>query len=329
MPERNHIKLPKSISNTSTTLIAKAAIDKGLSVEPVARNIFIVEGNGKTEIFELTMASSISHIAKTISWDKQLTKQFFEKYGVPTPKGLRFRPSDVNKAARFMSESSATSFVVKPTNGVLGTMVFMNVDTEEKLKEKCELIPKKYKRLLIEEQISGTECRYFVVGDKVVAVAERKPANVIGDGESTVHELIERKNKSREGHLALIPLKMDGEVIDVLSENGYTLDSVPDPGVKVILKRVSNISQGGDSVDITDEVHDDLKELAVAALKAIPTLSYAGLDIIADDHRSSLDGQNAVVLEVNWHPMLRMHHAPAIGTPRDVAGEIIDHLFFR
>lgn len=228
-----------------------------------------------------------------------------------------------------MKSSKATRFVLKPTNGVLGANVFMGIDSERKLQEKVAATPRKFRTLLLEGQVAGTECRYFPVGDRVIAVAERRPANVIGDGRLTVRELIDLKNASRAGHPALVPIAMDSETMDLLTGQGLGPDGVQSAGQLVQLKRVSNISQGGDSIDITDEVHDDLKELAVKALRSIPTLSYAGVDIIAENHRASIAGQQAVVLELNWFPMMIMHHAPAVGQPRDVAGAIVDYLFFR
>jgi len=325
--ERREITIPRLIKTPGAVLIARAAIDKGLSVEAIARNLFIVSGNGRTEVFNLSMASSNSHIAETICWDKHLTSVFLKRGGVPTPDGLSFRSAQADKAARFMARSRAKAFVLKPVDGVHGKMVFMDIDSRDKLFQKLALIPPRFDQLLIEEQVSGVEARYFVVADKVVAVAERRPANVVGDGVTSIAALISQKTASREGHLALKGITLDDDAMELLHEQGLAPESIPEPGVRVILKRVSNISQGGDSVDITDQVHPGMKALAVTALNAIPGLIYGGLDIIAQDHSAPPDGQRTVVLEINWHSMIRMHHAPAIGTPRDVAGAIVDHLF--
>lgn len=329
MIDRKHIPLPENFNaGLSAALVARAALDKGLSVEVVGADIYVIEGNGRTEYFQRTMAGSMSHIARTISDSKPLTKRQFRKNGVSTPRGLTFSRRKIDKAVDFMTSSDCTTFVVKPTDGVLGDMVFMNIDTEQKLREKCDQFPKR-RMLMLEEQVEGTECRYFALGDRVVAVAERRPASVVGDGTSTIAELVERKNAGRKGHLALVTIEIDAETRDLLAEQGASVDTVPEQGLVVRLKRVSNISQGGDSVDVTDLVHDDLKQLAVAALQSVPTLLYAGIDVIAQDHMAPLSGQRAVVLELNWFPMVTMHHAPAEGQPRDVAGAIIDYLFFR
>lgn len=327
--DRKHINLPEDFhAGPNGALVAKAAIEKGLTVEVVHADVYLIEGNGRSVYFQRTMADCMSHVAKAASNSKPLTKHFFRRCGVSSPNGVSFKPRQIAKAVEFMRSSECQSFVLKPTDGSLGTNVFMNIDSEEKLREKCALFRPRA-TLLIEEQAQGTECRYFAVGDKVVAVAERKPANVVGDGKSTVDELIRSKNQDRRKHLALVKIEVDTETRELLSEQGLSLQSVPEQARVIKLKRVSNISQGGDSVDITDEVHDDMKALAVSALKAIPTLLYAGIDVIAENHRAPLSGQRAVVLELNWYPMVSMHHGPAEGQPRDVAGAIIDHVFFR
>ena len=330
MFDRAHVRLPRRFSSRkSAELIARAALDKGLKVRKISGDIFLVEGRGRREFFDATMAGSISHLARTIVTSKDLAKLFLSRNGIPVPEGLAFPRRAVGKAVDFMARSPGSQFVLKPTNGGLGANVFMGIDGERKLREKIAATPRGFRRLLLEEQVEGPECRYFALGDEVIAVAERRPASIVGDGILTVEDLVAAKNEARKGHLALSGIALDGETLELLAEQGLAPGDVPAPGRMVRLKRVSNISQGGDSVDRTDEVHPELKALVVAALKSIPTLLYAGVDVIAEDHSAPLTGQRVAVLELNWFPMLRIHHAPAEGQPRDVAGAIIDHLFFR
>lgn len=317
-----------SVDDVSAQLLAKAATSKGLTLSMITKEFYVIEGNGRAEYFEWTMPASTSHLAKMACKIKPLAKRFFRQSGVSTPRGLAFTPREVRQAVEFMRTAGCKKFVLKPADGALGEMVFMNIDSEEKLREKIAQFRKR-KPLLLEEQAEGIECRYFVIGDRVVAVAERKPPEVVGDGRSTIYGLIESKNAGRKGHLALMMIEANGETREVLAAQGLTLDAVPEEGRSIRLKGVSNIAQGGENVDMTDVVHEDLKALAVAAFKAIPSLRYAGVDIIAEDHAAPLSGQRAVVLEINSSPGFKNHHAPAVGQPRDVAGAIIDHLFFR
>lgn len=329
MIDFSHIDLAGDFASLDpcARLLVRASIAKGLSPAMVTRKMYVIEGNGRAEFFQSTMPTSISCLARAACKNKDLAKRFFRENGVPTPQGLAFTPREIRKAARFMQSAGGANFVLKPEDGALGEMVFMNIDSEQKLKEKCALFPKR-KLLLLEEQVEGPECRYFVLGDRVIAVAERKPASVMGDGKGTISELVRRKNAGREGHLTLKAIEIDDETRDLLSAQGMNPDTVPADGQHVRLKRVSNISQGGDSVDMTDAAHDDLKALAVSALRSIPSLRYAGVDMIARDHAAPLSGQRAVILEINSIPMLRIHHAPAVGQPRDVAGAVLDRLFF-
>lgn len=329
MIDLKHIDLPNEFvyPDTCSQLLVKAAIAKGLTPALVTKQMYVIQGNGRSEYFEWTMPASTSYLAKVACKSKPLAKQFFRQNGVATPRGLALTPREVRKGIDFMRSVGSSNFVLKPADGALGASVFMGIDSKHKLKEKCAQFPKR-SPLLLEEQVEGPECRYFVLGDQVIAVAERKPANVVGDGESTISDLIERKNAGRVGHLTLKAIEVDGETRALLSAQGLALESVPKKGQAVRLKRVSNISQGGDSVDMTDVAHDDLKALAVSALQAIPSMLYAGIDVIAEDHTAPLSSQRAVVLEINSYPMLSIHHAPAVGQARDVAGAIIDHLFF-
>ncbi|WP_445000720.1 hypothetical protein [Halomonas mongoliensis] len=314
------------IKNKSSKLLVEAAQSRGLKVTCFAKNLFLCSGEGREELFSIVMSGSNSHVAKKVVLSKHLTKIFLERRGVPTPRGVAFERKSMQKAFKLLEGGGR--FVLKPSTSDFGRYVFMGISSEGELEEKLSEIPLKYNTMMFEEQVSGVEARYLVVGDEVVAVAERKPASVTGDGVNSIAELVEKKASERKGHLALKGVKIDSETLSLLQEQGYSLDDSPELGVKVLLKRVSNISQGGDSVDITDSVHDSLKELAVSAVKAIPGLIYSGVDIIVENHFAPRGGQKPVVLEVNWDPMIRLHHAPETGKARDVAGAIIDELFF-
>lgn len=327
----DHVKLPmkERMAGVETRLMARAAIDKGLEVEVVSPKIFIAKNTEKSEVFGQNMGSSISHIAKTITWDKELTKKFIRRAGVRSPEGIMF---DVKKgrdsAVEFMERCGERPLVLKPLKGILGINVFLDITNVDDMLRKCDIISKRFKSAILEEQVQGIECRYLVVGDQVKGVMLRKPAHVVGDGEHTIQELVKRKNTDRQGRLGLKKIKVDSETLSLLGEQGVSVGTVPEEGQYIKLKRVSNLSQGGDSVDITDDVHQDIKDIAVAAMQSIPTLSYAGIDIIADDHFSSASEQNVHVLEINWNPMIRMHHDPTYGKARNICGDVIDHLFF-
>lgn len=324
----DHVTLPGRVNRVGR-LMAKAAIDKGLEVNVISPKLFTVTGDEKSEMFVSNMASSISHVDKKITSDKALTKKFMQRVGVKSPEGIVF---DVKKgrddAVAFMERYDKGPLVLKPLDGNMGINVFLDITDSDDMLRKCDIISKRFKSAILEEQMQGTECRYFVVGDQVKGVMLRKPASVLGNGKETIKELVESKNSGRKDRLGLKQIKIDDETLSLLGEQGVSVDTVPKTGQHIQLKRVSNLSQGGDSVDITDDVHQEIKDIAVTAMKSMPTLSYAGIDVIADDHFSPASDQNVYVLEVNWQPMMDMHHAPAYGKARNVCGDVIDHLFF-
>src|SRR5699024_592106 len=143
--------------------------------------------------------------------------------------------------------------VLKPTDANGGRGVFSNLKSESSLKDALHHVRTVlgYKEVIIEEYLPGVEYRIIVLEDKVVGALNRVPANVIGDGMSTIRELIRIKNKERKQnpHLKSRMIKIDDEVRELLYLHGYTLDTIPREGEVVTLRLTSNLSTGGDSVD--------------------------------------------------------------------------------
>ena len=325
-----HIELPKEFTG-SGKLMARAAIDKGLEVEVISPKIYIIKNAEKSEVFTQQICSSTSYVGAAISSNKELAKRFMRRSGVRVPEGIMF---DVNKkrgrdrAVNFMKRYGNKPLVLKPLNGKQGTNVFLNITDIDDMLRKCDIIAQRFSSAVLEEQVQGTECRYYVVGDQVRGVILRKAANVVGDGEHTIQELVEIKNQGRKNRFGLKEINIDSETQSLLEEKGMSVGTVPEAGQHIQLKRVSNLHHGGDSIDITDDVHQEIKDIAVAALKSMPTMTFAGIDILAENHFSSASGQDVCVLEVNSRPMASMHHAPAYGKARNVCGDVIDYLFF-
>jgi cyanophycin synthetase len=172
--------------------------------------------------------------------------------------------------------------------------------------------------------------RVLVVGEKVVAVAEKIPAHVIGDGIHTIEELVEIENKNPlrgKGHeKPLTKLTIDTISKLTLKKQGFDLQDVPKKGKKVFLRESANLSTGGIAIDKTDEIHPNNIEIAVRAAKAIG-LDIAGIDITMEDIKKPLTEKNGAIIEINASPGIRMHHYPSKGKPRNVAKAIVDMLF--
>jgi D-alanine-D-alanine ligase-like ATP-grasp enzyme len=181
--------------------------------------------------------------------------------------------------------------------------------------------------LLIEEFSSGEEFRILATKDSLLGVIKRIPANVIGDGIKTIEQLITEKNTDpRRGDnytYSLLKIIIDEEVLSLLQEQNLSLSSVPEKNERILLRKKSNISTGGDSIDVTDQIHKNIRVLATNIVRAIPSLPYAAIDFITKDISANPFDIGYSVVEINSSPMLSMHHEPYKGVPRNVSKEII------
>ena len=185
---------------------------------------------------------------------------------------------------------------------------------------------RRWRPVLVEKHFQGNDFRAFVVGDDIVSVTQRKPANVIGDGVGTVRELIERKNaiRAENAYLCDHPIPTTPELLDRLASAGLTLSHVPAPGEIVVLRSASNLSAGGDSVDFTEDAHPGFIDIAIRAVRAIPGIEYAGVDLITPDITARPTATNYIVGEVEFSPAM-LAHFPLAGTSRDMAGAVLDY----
>ncbi len=184
--------------------------------------------------------------------------------------------------------------------------------------------------ILVERFAPGDDYRILVVGDEVVAAARREPAQVMGDGTSTIRQLVASVNRdprrSDDHATVLSKIKLEAIALATLAEQSFTPESVPAAGQMVLIRRNANLSTGGTATDVTDRVHPDVARCAVEAARVVG-LDVAGVDVIALDISRPLEQQAAVVVEVNASPGLRMHIEPSAGSPRPVGDAIIGHLF--
>src|SRR5699024_7472161 len=181
-----------------------------------------------------------------------------------------------------------------------------------------------YGDVIVEQYIPGIEYRILMVNEEIVGAVNRMPANVVGDGKHSIKELINIKNKSRKNNpnIASKTIKLDNEVLDSIHALNYNLDSVPKDGERILLRKKSNVSMGGDPIDVTDQLTDELKEIALKAVRAIPNLGVCGLDMIVDEKKKT-----GSIIEINTKPMIGLHMFPVKGKARDVVKPIVDYYF--
>jgi cyanophycin synthetase len=270
-------------------------------------------------------------VAVDIAGNKDKTKQLLDDSGIPVPRGVVVR--SVEDAVR---EAKRLRFplVTKPLDGNHGRGVTIGIANEEQLRFGFEeaLREAKTRDVIVEQYFAGNDHRILVVGGELIAVAERVPAQVVGDGVHSIQQLIDEVNKDPRrgrGHeKVMTQIRVDAHVREVLERSHLMVDSVPEPGQTVVLRTTANLSTGGTAVDRTNEIHPDNAEIARRAA-AIVGLDIAGIDFIAPDISRSVRETGGGIIELNAAPGFRMHLEPSVGPPRDVARPVIEMLFPR
>jgi cyanophycin synthetase len=272
-------------------------------------------------------ADTTSAIAESIAQDKDLTRMLLKTIGVPTPEG---RPVESAEDAWEAAEDIGLPVVIKPQYGNHGRGVATNLQDRSQVEAAYLAAREEGRSIICERHAPGDDYRVLVIGGKMVAAARREPAHVIGDGQSTVQQLIDIVNQDprrSDGHSTSLSLiKIDAVALGVLLEQGLTPDTIAPLGKKVLIRRNANLSTGGTAVDVTDLIHPDVARQCVEAARVIG-LDIAGVDVVAQDITQPLQGQRGVIVEVNAGPGLRMHIEPSSGSPQPVGQSIIDMMF--
>ena len=312
----------------STNALITEAKKRGIPVTRVGnQNLVRLNYGNKARLIQATLLDCTSCVAVDIACDKNLTKSILNDMQIPVPYG--FVVSSASEAYERALDIDA-SVVIKPLNSNQGKGVRANLYSRDEIFTSYDIARNYSKKVIVEKFIEGKDYRVLVVGDKVVAVALRVPANVVGDGEHTIKELINEINKNPNrgrGHeKPLTKIEINQKTYEVLNKQNLTLRDIPKKGEKVILCENCNISTGGTSEDCTDIIHPHNAEYAVRSAKALK-IDVAGIDFVTNDISQSIKETNGAIIEVNAAPGIRMHLYPYKGQPRNVAKDIIDYLF--
>ena len=287
-------------------------------------------GQGKyQQRIRATMTSKTSALAVDIAGDKQLTRQLLESAGLPVPPGRIVRTADEAAEA---AKRIRFPVVVKPLDGNHGRGVGLDLTSVRAVRGAFSRAVKESRRgwVVVEGMVSGRDYRLLVIGGHMVAVAERVPAHVIGDGKHTVRELVAAANADPRrgiGHeKVLTRIKIDEVAEALVGSQGYELDGVPETDTRVLLAATGNMSTGGSAIDRTWDAHEDNVEIAEEAARVVG-LDVAGIDFIAPDITVPVRETGGAIVEVNAAPGFRMHTHPTDGEPQYVARPVIDLLF--
>lgn len=312
----------------NTAPIVAVARARGIPVRRLNTDSLIQLGYGvRQRRFQTAFTDRTSAIAESISNDKDLTKEMLRSVGVPVPEG---RPVTDAEDAWAAALDIGLPVVIKPVDADHGDGITLNLTTREQLVAAYNAAREVSSNIMVERFAPGAHHRMLVIGGRVVAAARRDSAQVVGDGTHSVAELVAVINQDpRRGDDASSPLRkiqLDPVALGVLAEQGYQADTVPPVGTRVFIRRNSHLKDGGNNIDVTDQVHPEVAARVLEATQVIG-LDLAGLDVVAEDIGRPLEEQGGVILEVNASPWLRQHLRPWHDPPRPIGEAIVDALF--
>jgi len=318
----------------STQILIREALDRNIKMEILDRKenfIKLSKGNNTQYLKQATKTSLDSYITFLIMENKFVTKEILSNNNITVPTGVIYYTAE--KAIEDFNKYEALDIVVKPNNTNFGKGVA--IIKNEQLKNNnifVDSVKKAFEydnTIIIEEYIEGREFRFLVIGDEVPAILHRIPANVTGDELHTIAELIEIKNRDPlrgKGYKTPLEKLTAGNTEKLfLSESNLDFSYIPKNDEQVFLRRNSNISTGGDSIDYTDDIIIGYKKIAIKAAQAVEA-KICGADIIIKDITAEPVKDNYSIIELNFNPALHIHKFPYKGKNRNVEKKVLNLL---
>jgi glutamate--cysteine ligase len=318
----------------SSQLLMKAALRRGVECKILDRSenfISLTQGDKTEYVMQATRTSLDNYSSVLMMENKLVTKKILEAAGIRVPAGLDYQ--DAEQARSDFDLFEGKGIVVKPksTNFGLGITILKENKDEAVYKRAVDIAFEHDSSILIEEFISGREFRFFVIKNQVCGILHRVPANVKGDGEKSIRELVEIKNmdplRGRGYRTPLEKIRMEEAEEMFLREQGFSFDTVLQKEQVVYLRENSNISTGGDSIDYTDDIHQSYKDIAIASAKALG-VQITGLDMMIDQVNEPASQENYAIIEMNFNPAIHIHCYPYIGKNRQLNEKVLDSLGF-
>jgi len=316
---------PPQESYTVHGLLTPEFIALGCKVEELGPLMLVTRGE-EICLLSDSVTTFTSQLAGRVLKNKDLAKIMFQRAGLCVAEGYAYRKKDKDVARQRLADIGPA--VIKPIDGSKGRGVSVNVTADTFDAAWSTAAEETSDKILMEKYFSkGEEARYLVVGGSCVAVLMRLPPTVYGDGASTVQQLVAQRNEHRQANPSTrgIPIEIDEHRTSILKSQGYSLDSIPRRGRKVVIDWKANISTGADSKDITTEVHESMRKVAERVACAVPGSDVVGVDILAIDHSIEPTSDNYIIIEANTQPGVGDHHYPVFGRPINVARLIAEN----
>ncbi|WP_235019924.1 enolase C-terminal domain-like protein [Ruania rhizosphaerae] len=309
-------------------LLERECLALGLGTFRTSQVGFVAnDGPDRSIGFWWTKSTASSRTATAITSDKHSTRLLLQRAGIPVPNGDRFGPNEIEPAIEY-AKHIGFPVVLKPLRGTGGRGVVTDIHDAAEMRYAFDSLKGtgyENRDVIVEEQIEGTSGRVFVVGDDALSMIQWPHGAVIGDGQRTVGELLLLKHemRMRNPHLMNRPIKLDAGTRHQLERQGVTYDTVLTDGREVIFSSNPNPQQGGETRDAIDVLHPSFVEASVRAVKAIPGLSFSGVDWIIPDLSKPLSEQRAAICELNAHPSQSGNEFPLYGRPSKVSRAIV------
>jgi cyanophycin synthetase len=315
----------------STENIVKEADARGIPWTQLGVRAMIQLGHGVNQRrLQATLSNGTGILGVELACDKEGTKSILKASGIPVPRGVVIYYLDELQEA--IDDVGGYPIVIKPLDGNHGRGITININAWDEAEAAYDAAQQasKVKAVIVERYYRGQDHRVLVVNGQVVAVAERVPAHVVGNGRLTIGELIEEVNRDPrrgDGHANILTrIEVDRTTWQLLDQKGYTLDTILRDGEVCYLRATANLSTGGIAIDRTDDIHPENVWMAQRIAKIIG-LDIAGIDVVTTDITRPLREVDGVVVEVNAAPGFRMHFCPSEGLPRNVAAPVLDMLY--
>lgn len=334
---------------TLIAVVAKIMIDYSnikfnfaLLLKEIAARGVILNFIGDTDIIEAKLDNHVEYlinyttrlnsaVTQIIFQDKYYSKNLLQQKGISVPKGSVFRAGEIKEALLF-AEKIGYPVVIKPVNASQGHFVFANLENENEFVRAFKSIEhySPLRCILVEEYFAGDDHRFLVIADKDIAVVKRTPPKIVGDGQSTIQQLVQAENYSRMNprNTCLCEIQIDDdEGKRTLQKQGLTPTSILKNGQVVQLRHNANVSGGGECENILETVHPSYLALAKEIHSFFPSNAFSCIDLLIKDVRKQAQADNYAFCEFNADPGFSLHELPSKGKPHYVVRSIVDLLF--
>lgn len=314
----------------STQLVIREAIERGVQVDILDRkdNFIRLSSGRKIEyVKQATKTSRDSLISYCLMENKEVTKKVLHDAGIAVPQGRLYSSKEVARSDYEFFQNRKV--VVKPNFSNYGDGIgFADPFSQAEFSLALDHAFSFNDEVVVENFIEGKEYRFLVINGALVAICHRMPANVVGDGKKTIAALVAAKNEDpRSYKWRDYKIRLEEEELKNLAIQHLSPDSVLKKGQQVFLRKNSNVSMGGDPIDMTGKVHLEYEKIAVKAA-SVAGACFCGLDMIIADIKAKPTAENHAIIELNFNPALILHRFPYQGEKRYIEKIVLDLLGF-